>query len=67
MKLALFFCLIALTVPGHAQPQQIFTVKQRLRILLWTEGLEQSKGTAKERKGEVVKLPEELERPLRLF
>ena len=44
--------------------EQMMTVKERLRIVLWTQGLEEQRKFPVPQKDKLI-LPEEIERPLR--
>lgn len=62
----LLLMVFTISSTAMAQPQLPLTVKQRLRILLWTEGLkEEVKAKSSEESSARIYLPEEIERPLR--
>lgn len=63
MKLLLIFSLLFSVSLAHAGFGPM-SVKERLRILLWIEGLEESK-TSQVKEKKAPQLPEELEKPLR--
>jgi hypothetical protein len=59
------FSLLAITVTSHASPlQQTMTIKERLRLSLWSEGLENHSRPKPASRFKKV-LPEEIERSLR--
>jgi hypothetical protein len=61
MKICLMFLLLSTT--AFAQDNLIpMSVKERLRLSLWSEGLQSQKPIAQ---SQVKKLPEEIEKPLR--
>ena len=64
----LLFIFIAMTSSSLtlANPPHLMTVKSRLRILLWTEGLKEPM-LAKQQAAQPKRLPEELEKPLQKF
>lgn len=65
MKLLLLTCLLLASTTALAQQHPFMSVKERLRILLWIEGLEDDRAEAVS--PEVAKraeLPEEIERAL---
>lgn len=65
MKIVFFLFTFTLSVNSFAQMPQM-SVKERLRISLWTEGLnDQIK--SKNKVAHKPKLPEELERAIRKF
>lgn len=43
---------------------QMMTVKERLRLVLWTEGLEEQRKVVQPQEQKLI-LPEQIERPLR--
>ena len=61
MKL-LSVLVLLVTFSAHASP--FMTVKERLRLHLWTFGIEERPVPAKKKAPQKV-LPEEIERPLR--
>ena len=67
MKLLLLTCLLLTSISASAQQHPFMSVKERLRILLWIEGIE-SEGGQEDVKSvdssQAVDLPEELERAL---
>ena len=56
------FLFVLFTVSAHANP--FMTVKERLRLHLWVEGMEE-RPVKKVKQAERPQLPEELERALR--
>lgn len=61
-----YLCLLLfVTATAHASP--LLTVKERLRLHLWEEGLETKMVKKKEHQSKRQQLPEELERALRKF
>jgi hypothetical protein len=65
MKILMFFYLLVFSSLSFAQPfPEFLSVKDRLRIILWTEGLQEQQKTVKENQLQ-PRLPEELERALR--
>lgn len=66
MKLLLLTCLLFTSASALAQQHPYFSVKERLRILLWIEGME-SEGQESSKPAlpsESLELPEEIERAL---
>ena len=66
MKMLLLTSLLFTSLSASAQQHPFMSVKERLRILLWIEGVE-SEGKQDLKavdSSEVVNLPEELERAL---
>jgi hypothetical protein len=59
------FVLLTMTITSHASPlQQSMTIKERLRLSLWSEGLENHSRQKPASRFKKV-LPEEIERSLR--
>jgi hypothetical protein len=67
MKFSIFISLLLFSNMGLADPRPTLSVKDRLRVLLWTEGLKLSHEPKKDQSRPVLVLPEEIERPLRHF
>lgn len=64
MKCTLFLLLIISSTASWAGPKdQFMSVKERLRLSLWIEGIQEEKGEQQAVKKNV--LPEELERALK--
>lgn len=65
LKFFMLITLMALSFSSMANSlEQMMTIKERLRISLWTEGLNDQKKVPVPHKERQV-LPEEIERPLR--
>jgi hypothetical protein len=66
MKILLIVSVFAFSGLSQARPLFPMTVKERLRLLLWTEGLNNSLQNSQPRINK-PQLPEELEKPLQKF
>jgi hypothetical protein len=67
MKPLFFFFALTLTFSGQAKPLMPISVKERLRIVLWYEGIQRPSHEKIVSKNVYPELPEEIERPLRKF
>jgi len=67
MKFALLLIISLFSFGAFAQRGEPLKVKDRLRLLLWTEGLEKELTFQKRPVQYQRPLPEELERPLNKF
>jgi hypothetical protein len=65
MKVAAILMLLSFANVTSAHEGSLMTVKERLRLLLWTEGLSGPSLKKKSLVPRQPRLPEELERPLR--
>ena len=65
MRFAAILMMLTFANNSSAQERPLMSVKERLRILLWTEGLEAPSLSKKSLVRHRPRLPEELERPLR--
>jgi hypothetical protein len=64
LKLFTFTLILSFSAPGHSSAfDQIFTMKDRIRLSLWHDGIEHVK-KPKTTRPHSVSLPEELERAL---
>jgi len=65
-KIAASLLILSLTQVLRASPlEQRLTIKERLRISLWTEGLRDGQGQSTDTLKKSPSLPEEIERSLR--
>lgn len=65
LKFLVLGSLLSASLNCLASPlDQMMTVKERLRIVLWSQGLEDQRKIPVPQKEKIV-LPEEIERPLR--
>lgn len=62
LKSIISFLLFTFCMSAFANNVNPFTVKERLRLVLWEEGIQQP---VKKNDGKKLILPEEIERPLR--
>lgn len=65
MRFLLLLMILAMPGLASAQPQLPMSVKERLRLLLWTEGLTEPKSEKNEDTTPRGHLPEEIAKPLR--
>lgn len=66
MRFLLLFSLLLTCSSAFAQENPFFSVKERLRILLWVEGVEEPREQKKE-VSQYPELPEEITHVLRKF
>ena len=65
-KCAVILLILSLTQVLKASPlEQRLTIKERLRISLWKDGLKEENSQTHESSKKLVPLPEEIERSLR--
>lgn len=60
-----FFTALLILMSFSAQASNLMTVKERLRLHLWTYGLSEPQQTVKKERVRERPMPEELERALR--
>ena len=66
LKFVIFCSLLLTSVAALANPMnQMMTIKERLRISLWMDGLDEQQPKIKNTQKSQVVLPEEIERALR--
>ncbi len=66
IKLAFFIFILSLTALAGASPiEQRLSIKERLRISLWKDGLKEEGKQNRFAKSRTLDLPEEIERSLR--